>query len=346
MQDKDMIFEGRALVGEELERRDVRIVVRDGIIHRIEETGEVPDSWICPAFFNAHTHIGDGIAMDIPAEGTLEELVSPPLGLKHRLLAETGEEQLVRSMRATITTLSRSGQAGFADFREGGIAGVDALRQAHIGIPTIPVILGRDGGESVSDGIGISSVRDISDIEDRIQQVRQEGGLVAIHAGEKDASDIDPAIEYEPDLLVHCTHATPAQLARIAELDIPIAVCARSNWKLRVASSRVHPPLREMQKQGCRIYLGTDNVMFIQPDMWREMEFVAIVYGLEPLDILRSAIGGAELIGHSFYLKEGNPANFLVLGTAISNLQLSRDMASTLVNRAGEAAIVNKVFNS
>ena len=346
MPGKNMTFEGRALVGRELVIQDVLIEVRNGIIHRIEEIQKENGIWICPAHFNAHTHIGDGIAMDIPAKGSLEELVTPPSGLKHRLLADTKKEHLVQAMRATLGTMSSSGQAGFADFREGGIAGVEALKQAVVGIPTIPVVFGRDGGESVADGIGISSMRDVDAIESQIHRVRQGGGLVAFHAGEKDSSDIDSALEYEPDLLVHCTYATPGQLARIAEMEIPIAICARSNWKLGVSSSPIHPPLDEMQKQGCRIVLGTDNVMFVQPDMWREMGFIATVYRLEPGDILRYAIDGAGIINRSFYIEEGNPANFLVLDAGISNLHLSRDLHSTLVNRAGESSIVNKVFNS
>ncbi len=35
-----------------------------------------------PAFFNAHTHVGDTVAMDLPVTGALEELVTPPNGLK------------------------------------------------------------------------------------------------------------------------------------------------------------------------------------------------------------------------------------------------------------------------
>jgi len=343
---RDTTFEGLALVGRELEEKHVLIDVREGIIHRIEEIDVESNLWICPAFFNAHTHLGDGIAMDLPVKGSLEELVTPPFGLKHRLLADTGKEQLARSMRATLETMVHSGQAGFADFREGGIAGVDTLRQAVFDIPITPVIFGRDGGEYVADGIGISSVRDVNDIESLIRRVRDRGGLVAFHAGERDSTDIDPALEYEPDLLIHCTYATPGQLARIAEMEIPIAVCTRSNWKLGVSSSNSHPPLHEMQEQGCRIILGTDNVMFIQPDMWREMEFIATVYRLEPENILRYAIDGAGILNRSYYIEEGNPANFLVLDAGSSNLHLSRDLHSTLVNRAGEASIVNKVFNS
>ena len=79
-------FTGRALIGRELEDRSVRITVENGIIVSIEETHEAAHLWICPALFNAHTHLGDTVAMDIPLPGRLSDIVAPPDGLKHRIL--------------------------------------------------------------------------------------------------------------------------------------------------------------------------------------------------------------------------------------------------------------------
>jgi len=76
----EFLVKGRALIGERLDEAPVTISVRDGIIHRIEPISGSADMipWICPAFFNAHTHLGDSIAMDVPAGGSLDELVRPP----------------------------------------------------------------------------------------------------------------------------------------------------------------------------------------------------------------------------------------------------------------------------
>ncbi len=122
----DLLIEGRALLGEELLDRYVEITIRDGRIHRILEIPPRPLPWICPALFNAHTHIGDSVAMDISLPGSLEEAVTPPNGLKHRILGKTRPDDLVRAMRASIGSMAVSGTAGFADFREGGIEGVQA----------------------------------------------------------------------------------------------------------------------------------------------------------------------------------------------------------------------------
>jgi cytosine/adenosine deaminase-related metal-dependent hydrolase len=74
------VISGHALLGEELELSPVDIHIHGGIITAIEENKKVPDLWICPALFNAHTHLGDTIAMDCGSSGDLASLVAPPTG--------------------------------------------------------------------------------------------------------------------------------------------------------------------------------------------------------------------------------------------------------------------------
>ncbi|MCU0632742.1 MAG: amidohydrolase family protein [Methanolinea sp.] len=344
----ELLVEGRALLGEELEEAPVTVVVKDGIIHRIEHlsgnTGGIP--WICPAFFNAHTHLGDSLAMDIPLTGSLDDLVKPPDGLKHRILRSATHDELVKGMRLTLRTMADSGTAGCADFREGGVEGVKALLQAGEGIPCRTIIFGREGGEDIAQGLGISSARDVKEgLEAMVSSARRSGRLVAFHSGERDAGDVDTALEYTPDLLIHCTHATRSQLRRIADMGIPVAVCPRANWRFGVTKSPDHPPVQTMLALGCRILLGTDNAMCVQPDMWREAHFLSTIYGTQPRDALMAATFGSSLFTCSFYLKEGNMANFLLVDPGGSNLGLSRDMVGALVNRAGPGNIVRKVIN-
>ena len=342
----DCVLSGRALVGDDLEIRDVAIEIRAGIIHRVEETDPCPGTWICPALFNAHTHLGDSVAMDTRAEGGLEALVTPPHGLKHRILARTPRDELVRAMQATLTFMEAAGTAGCADFREGGEDGVRALQQAASGLQCRPLIFGREGGEVLADGAGISSVRDVQDIEQIITRTRGTGGRIAIHAGERDRFDVDRALCYEPDLLVHCTHATRRQLIRCADEEIPIAVCARSNWMLGVTSTGKRPPISDMLDLGCEVLLGTDNCMVVQPDLWQEMAFVATVYGIAPLQVFRAAAAGSRIAGRPYSITEGNPANLIVIDPRASNLWLSHDLARTLVTRTSPLNIVTKVINS
>lgn len=340
------VYAGHALVGEDLEERSVRIHVESGRIACIEEARSVPELWICPAFFNAHTHVGDTVGMDIPLQGSLEALVAPPDGLKHRILAATDRPRLVAAMRASLQGMLASGTHGFADFREGGVEGVLALRSALASLDIAPVIFGREGGEREGDGIGISSIRDVVSAETLAEEARRSGKLVAIHAGERDASDVERALALEPDLLVHCTHATDAQLAECADRGIPIAVCPRSNWILGVAGDAQHPPLRRMRELGCTVLLGTDNVMFIQPDMFAEMSFAYHVYRLDPRDLIRAAVLGSRLLFRSFFIEEGAPADFLLIRPARSSLVFSADRCSTIVKRVTRCDIEKNVIST
>jgi cytosine/adenosine deaminase-related metal-dependent hydrolase len=336
---------GQALVGEGLELLPVDIVIENGIVSAVEETRHAPGVWICPAFFNAHTHLGDTIAMDCPNNGDLESLVTPPNGLKHRILAAAPPGNLLAGMHASIQGMIHGGTAGCADFREGGYEGVTALKKAAHGLPFRPFIFGREGGEEIADGLGISSTRDVSHTEILVAKAKQAGKKIALHAGEKDSTDIDDALALDPDLLIHCTYATKKHLRECADRQIPIAVCPRSNWTLNVTSSPRHPPLQLMQDLGCTLLLGTDNVMFVPPDMFSEMAFTSTIYRVDPKVLLSAAIRGSELTGSSSFIQKGARANFFTIDPARSTLQFSHDPVTSIVKRASGCNIGNNVFN-
>jgi cytosine/adenosine deaminase-related metal-dependent hydrolase len=336
---------GYALIGEELARSPVDIFIENGIITAIEDNKKAPEVWICPALFNAHTHLGDTIAMDCRTTGNLETLVTPPDGLKHQLLRAASRLDIVRGMRAGIEGMIATGTAGCADFREGGADGVLALEEAAAGLSFFPFVFGREGGETVAGGLGISSVRDVPDAGRLVEKAKHAGKKIAFHAGERDAGDIDGALVYEPDLLIHMTHATKKQLRQCAERSIPIAVCPQSNWTLGVATSRRHPPLALMEELGCTVCLGTDNVMFVAPDLFSEMAFVSRIYPVAPKVILQAAIRGSAIFGPPFFIREGSKANLFVVDPARSALRFSRDPLATLVKRANSATSITNVFS-
>ncbi len=345
MKNTSLTLSGQALVGEELTLRPVDIIIESGIIAAIEENDRAPGIWICPAFFNAHTHLGDTVAMDCRITGDIASLVTPPDGLKHRLLAETSRQDLIRGMHASIEEMIAGGIAGCADFREGGTAGVSALREAADGLSLRTVIFGRDGGEEIADGFGISSTRDIADAGTQVASARKAGKKIALHAGERDSKDVDEAIALEPDMLVHCTHATKKQLRECADRRIPVVICPRSNWLLGVTSSARHPPVREMLDLGCTILLGTDNVMFVPPDMFSEMAFTSTVYGIDPTVLLGAAVRGPDITGSSFFIRTGARANLFTIDPARSALHFSRDPVASIIKRASGSQIGNRVFN-
>ena len=342
--DKEIVVSGRAYLGLEAGMRDVEICVVNGIIHSIDEVESAEDRWIFPCLFNSHTHLADTVAMDIRAEGSLSELVSPPEGLKHRILARTGDDLLREGMKKSISFMMSSATPGFCDFREGGVKGVEILKSALEGFKADGIILGRDGGEEISDGIGVSSTKEGGDVIERAAHVKKNGGFVAFHAGEKDSRDVDPAIDAGADLLVHCTHATDRQLKRCADEGIPIAICPRSNWILGVASGPDNPPVRKMLEFGCKVVLGTDNVMFIQPDMFSEMAFMSTVYGQGPEEVVNMAVGGSEVFGRNYFIEEKNKALFFAVDPVRANLSFSRDPVKTMANRMNFSYIERMYF--
>ncbi|OPY36907.1 MAG: chlorohydrolase [Methanoregula sp. PtaU1.Bin051] len=347
MRDKNhQIISGKALIGDDLSPLQVEIIIEQGVITAIDESNKAPDVWICPAFFNAHTHLGDTVAMDCAISGNLESLVTPPKGLKHRILATISQEDLVKGIRKSAQIMINRGCAGCADFREGGIPGVNAFRRAVKNLQFHPLIFGRDGGERAGDGLGISSVRDVSDIERVVNDAKKAGTRIAFHAGEKDDRDVDTALSYDPDFIIHATHATDAQLKRCADNDIPIVVCPQSNWILSVTSSRVNPPIRRMLDLGCRLFLGTDNAMFVQPDMFAEMAFLHAVYKIDAEDVLQSAVSGSYLLQESFFIKKGAQANFFILDPSRSNLIFSKNPIASIVKRGTSISSCKNVFNS
>jgi cytosine/adenosine deaminase-related metal-dependent hydrolase len=339
------VLSGHALIGEELEFRSVDIIIENDSIAAVEERNKAPPVWISPAFFNAHTHLADTIATDCGRTGDLESIVTPPDGLKHRLLASASPNNLIAGMRASITGMIGSGTFGCADFREGRREGVSALRNASSGLNFKSVIFGREGGEYVADGFGVSSTRDVNGLEQKVKAAREAGKRIAFHAGERDDGDIDTALSYDPDLLVHMTHATKKQLRVCAERKIPIAVCPRSNWVLGVTTSARHPPLKTMQDLGCTIMLGTDNVMFVPPDMFSEMAFTSFVYHLDAKTIFRAAVAGSRFTGSPFFIRKGARAAFFTIDPTQSALAFSCDPITSLVKRAQLGVIGNNVFN-
>ena len=90
-----MRIEGTILRGREFDPVEGRVVVEDGEIAAVEETRVDSDAIVCPAFVNAHTHIGDSVAKEAGVGLGLEAAVAPPDSEKHRRLAAASREELV-----------------------------------------------------------------------------------------------------------------------------------------------------------------------------------------------------------------------------------------------------------
>ena len=235
---------------------------------------------VIPGLWNAHTHLGDAIVTQ-ELRGTIEELVAPPNGLKHRILAKAKDEAIIAAMQRAMATMLRTGTTGFSDFREGGLRGLRQLYAALAILPLDGVALGRptdlsyDGREvaallRASDGIAVSSYVDwpAADLEKLAADARRAGKLFAIHTSERIREDIDKVLDLKPAFLVHMIRATDGDLARVADARVPIVVCPRSN-----AFFGLTPDIPRMLAAGVDVRLGTDNAMINVPSMLREIEF-------------------------------------------------------------------------
>lgn len=337
-----MELSGTILAGTAYEPVEGRVIVEDGEIAAVEEGETSSTDIVCPAFVNAHTHVGDSVAKEAGRGLSLDELVAPPDGLKHRLLAEADRDELVDSMRRSLRYMERSGTAAFLEFREGGVAGVEALRSAREGLAIEPVVFGRGDVEvlEVADGYGASGARD-ADFSAERNAAARAGKPFGIHAGERDAHDVNPALDLEPEFLVHMVHADPLHLDRVADSGTAVVVCPRSNLVTGVGV----PPVADLLER-TTVALGTDNVMLNGPSMFREMEFVAKLCDVEAPAVLRMATAaGAELAGLDCgVIEPGAEARLLVIDGDSDNLAGVRDPVRAVVRRAGVADVVDVVL--
>ncbi len=329
---------GTILRGRELEPVEGRIVIDDdGLIDRIEEEDVDSEAILLPGFVNAHTHLGDSIAKGAGEGLSLEALVAPPDGLKHRLLEEADRAELVRGMRRSLRYMTAGGTAACLDFREGGVYGVRALREAARGLDIDVLALGRGSIEAMeeSDGFGASGAND--GVFDRERTATREAGkLFGIHAGEVDASDVNPAIDLDPDFLVHAVHLEELHLDRIEDRGLPVVVCPRSNQATGVG----FPPVEALAER-TTVALGTDNVMTNSPSMFREMATLERLTDLGSREVLRMAtVNGAEVAGLEYGpIAEGRFARIAVVDGGSDNLAGALDPVRAIVRRAGVADV-------
>ena len=325
-------FTGTILAGDSFDPVRGRLVVEDGRIEAVEETTAASTDIVLPAFVNAHTHVGDSVAKEAAVGLSLDEAVAPPESVKHRRLAAADRADLVAAIRRTLRLMRRTGTVTCMDFRENGTYGATALREAAEPLGFDPFVFGSDDASvlDVADGYGASGAND-DEFADERAACEERGVPFAIHAGEPDATDIHPAIDLDPDLLVHMVHAEQEHLDRVAEASIPIAVCPRANATLDVGEA----PVRDLLDH-TTVALGTDNVMLNGPSMFREMSYAATRFDVTAREVLRMATSaGAEIAGLDCgVIEPGRRAALVVLDGDSDNLADSADPVESVVRRA------------
>jgi len=262
---------------------------------------------ILPGFVNSHTHIGDSFAYPAP-KGSVEDIVAPPDGYKHRALRSAPRERKLAAMREAAMHMARTGTDSFVDFREEGAGGLREIALAVRDCPVRSCVLGRPSVmddplvEAASvldacDGFGLSAARDMEEglLRELSSMARSSRKGFALHASECVREDIDGILDLRPSFLVHMTAAQEADFGRCAAAGVPIVVCPRSNQFFGLK-----PRISEMLRSGVTVALGTDNCMICRPDMIEEMKaaFAArsSVDALTPADVVRLATANGRKV--------------------------------------------------
>jgi cytosine/adenosine deaminase-related metal-dependent hydrolase len=345
--DDEILLSGTILLGEDFEPFEGYLSLRKGVVAEVgsEKIDSDLEGIICPALVNGHVHLGDSVLKD-PPYLPLEELVGPG-GLKHRILERASRRDQVKGMKRSLSYMARSGTCAFADFREGGIEGVDMLLEAMEGSSMIGRIFGRPDPGSVRVhqrcwGVGISSTRDHprSLVEEMVEKARSEGKRVALHAGEAGRGDIEDALSLSPDLLVHLTRAEERDLKMVAEAGVPVVVCPRSNLVTGVGL----PDVRRMLQMGMVVGLGTDNVMLNSPDLFTEMEFLskALLHNDRQVFMI-CTLNGARILGaddEAGAIRPGKRCRIMVIDRRSDKMWGVRDPLASVVRRAAPSDVL------
>jgi len=258
---------------------------------KIIETGlgNPPKKPICkglivPSFVNAHTHIGDSFIreknIDLPK--SIEKLVAPPHGLKHKLLKNATDDDIINGMEKTINFMIENGTDIFYDYRENGVLGICQLKAALHLKNISSIILSRP--ESLdfvkaeidillksSDGIAVSSITDwdFLSLKKIAKLTFQKNKIFSLHASERIREDIDDILDLKPNFLVHMLKATESDLQRVNQEKIPIVICPKAN-----SFFNIKPNFDLLKKVGINLLIGTDNAMINPPDILNEIKFI------------------------------------------------------------------------
>jgi cytosine/adenosine deaminase-related metal-dependent hydrolase len=321
----DLVLKNISLfVGENLDYVDNGyIVIKNGKIEKVG-TGEYKSKsnknifegrgiLVFPGFINAHTHIGDSIGKDIGVDSKFELRIHPVHGIKNRILKRSERGHLVNFMRSSMISMMKKGIVVIADFREGGIHGIEQFIEATSGLSIKSIILGRpehyfdishdfyknpsipqhvmDSIHSIldiSDGLGISGANENTDnslneyrniIQKRSLKKKYLLGIHSSESTETEKKSITVTGKSEVQRII--ANLLPNFVVHLTNAsDVDIKLVAQNEIGI-VICPRANatlgvgiPKVSKMLNFGCLVAIGTDNIMINSPDMFRELDYI------------------------------------------------------------------------
>lgn len=322
----------------------------DGLVTEISTGNCLKDNKIIakgvvlPLLTNCHTHIGDAIAYGLTLPNDIQKLVTPPNGLKFKILRESKPEELIAAMKNAIIEMLDTGTITFCDFREGGLGGINLLKQSVDNLPINTLVMGRPEKLEYSkeelnkilsevSGIGVSSITDweYSELEKIAKYTKDSGKLFALHASERLRENLDEILDLKPDYLIHMTYGTDDDFERLAELELPVVLCLRSNIFFKNI-----PNLKKMIERGVVLVLGSDNAMINSSNLFEELKvafkLVKNNEKITPKKVLDMiTINLKKVLNPTYYinLAPGTPSNFMVLDIQMDKPELALSFGIT-----------------
>ncbi len=337
-----------------------------------------------PGLVNGHIHLNDAPLKDLGVGLPMDELIHPVSGLKRKGLESIGEEARLEAMSSAVVEMVRGGITTAVNFHEEGSGIIRKLLSStelskvlvnlcrpatyfdQAGIERNEPYAGEEMEKFASElrwfqGAGLSGTNEYSD--SAMEQVSSAvAGLKAIHAAESGAAamksmrmtgqtEVERAIAHlSPDMLVHMTHAGREDIELASAEKVSVVFCPRSNAIL----GNGMPKVREVIDCGIPAGLGTDNLMFNAPDMFREMDYTSrMLRGsagdpskIGSLEVLRMATSSgavaAGLGGRRGAIADGYDADIILLDAG-GRLAGTHDIHSSIVHRATVADVAGTI---
>ena len=299
------------------------IIIKRGIIKRVG-SGDYEGGYddpiyegegilACPGFINAHTHIGDSFGKDIGIDSSFETRIHPIHGIKNKILQKSERKHLINFMRSSAISMMRNGVVVFADFREGGLQGIDQIKEATSGLSIKSIVLGRPEYYydisrdfyknrkftpdviklicnilNFADGLGISGANENTDSSlNQYREIIQKKSLekkylIGIHASESletEKKSITVTGKSEVQRIIgNLSPNFIVHLTNASDMDIKLVAKKKIGT---VVCPRANgtlgvgiPKIAKMLSHGCCIGIGTDNIMINSPDMFRELDYI------------------------------------------------------------------------
>jgi cytosine/adenosine deaminase-related metal-dependent hydrolase len=346
-----------------------------------EEIVDCEGLLMMPGLVNSHTHIGDSIGKDVGIDSDVESKIHPVTGFKQRILKKSELSHLTSFIQNSCVSMLRKGITTFVDFREGGLEGVNILKNAISQIPIRSVILGRiDYYQDVKsiknniplikqqksdlakllkncDGLGISGANEFGDSV--LKYFSKQRKILAIHSAETRESEATSkritgktetcrALLMKPNFLVHMTHASTKDLRLVSKNKVSIVVCPRANGALAEGI----PNVTLMMEAGCNVAIGTDNVMINSPDLFKEMDYIwKVSMGLNkkripPKSILKMATTNAGIMFNNKIgvIQPNSYADCIFIEKHAMDLEPMHNPYAAIVHRGSENIIRAVMF--